>query len=117
MTYRRLTCRARWHLWCTAGYLAIGTVGLIASDNPANPVKGGDWVTWPNVMAVVSALISVGTVVQQWKDARAQIADLRTDLQKLVEETLPETYVRRDVFEARIAPLGSVDHRRPAPRN
>lgn len=118
MTYRRLTCRARLHLWCTAGYLVLGTIGLVASDNPANPVKGGDWVTWPNLMAIVSALISAGTVVQQWRDARAQIAELRQDMKTLVDETLPETYVRRDVFEARIAPLGSLsDHRRPAPRN
>lgn len=111
--YAALSCRQRVHFWCTLGFWALGGIGLLASANPQNPLKGGELVTFSNLVSLAGALIAAGTVWQQWQDAKAKLAEL-TAAQKLIEQTirtlqdehLPETYVRRDVFEERMRALG-----------
>lgn len=105
MIYRALTCRQRVHLWSTIGFLALGSAGLLASDNPMNPVKGGELVTIPNLVSVAGALLAAGTVWQQWQDAKAKLRDLDQRLCRLEDETLPATYVRKDVLEERLGRL------------
>lgn len=102
MIYRGLDCRQRVHLWATLGFAAIAGVGLLASDNPVNPTRGGDWVTFPNVISGLTLLLGAGTVWQQWKDAQKAIERLEARLDRLEADVLPETYVRKDVFEERL---------------
>lgn len=80
----------------TAGVWAFFAGTSIAfSDNPSHPLNAGaSWITLPNIMAVISLVYGAGVV-------REQFAELRERVTKL-EEDIPETYVRKDVFEARV---------------
>jgi hypothetical protein len=103
--YSALSCRQRVHFWCTVGFWGLGGVGLLASDAPGNPVKGGDIVTFSNLVSLAGALIAAGTVWQQWQDAKEKIRKLDEAVEDLRNDTIPKTYVRQDVFEARMRAL------------
>lgn len=99
MTYGRLTRYGQVQIWLTlVAWIATG-VSLVAVDDPANPLRGGQLITWPNLIALFGLLISAGTVWQQWKDAQTRLQTLEAAMRTLKEEHLPETYVRQDLFE------------------
>ena len=106
MIYARLTGYGKGLVWVTFGYWILTGVSLLAVDDPANPLKGGDLVTWTNLFGAVGLLVTAGTVWQQWKDAQVKLQAIAKEIDHLKHEHLPETYVRQDVFEERLRGLG-----------
>lgn len=94
--YQMMSFRMKRQVLYTAAVwlLCFGTAVAFA-DDPSHPAKAGaSWFTLPNIMAVISLVYGAGVV-------REQFAELRERVSKL-EDEIPETYVRKDVFEARV---------------
>lgn len=79
----------------------VGTA-IAFSDNPGHPLNAGaSWITLPNIMAIVSLVYGAGVVREQFAELRERVTKLEEDFEKAMGETLPQTYVRQDVYEAR----------------
>lgn len=112
MTYWALSRPARWQLWATGAYWALCDLALHASESPTNPALGGPLLTWQNVLTIAGGLIAVGTLWQQWKDARQKIDAVATALTDLRNDHLPRTYVRQDIFEQMEERMRLIEQRR-----
>lgn len=117
LTYRLLPRQVKWQVWLTGGWWGVLGVSLWAFvDDPKHPLTGASVFTLPNLMAVAGMLISVGTIWQQFQDTRARISALQAKHDELRDEHLPDTYVRKDVFEERWQQLESTIRHPPAAR-
>ena len=94
----RLIVRVRRRAVCTALALACAVamlgVTLFASE-PEPSASAAQWFTLPNILAVAVLVFHFGSLRQELSEIRTAQADLK----KWREEAVPDTYVRRDVFD------------------
>lgn len=79
---------------------------LFAADSTPQPSQ---WFTMQNFVTGGAVLLATGSLIQSLKDVRLRVTDLETRIDRF-EESLPEKYVTKELFEERWKRIA--DHRR-----
>jgi hypothetical protein len=94
--YRAGGASLRHQLLLTVVFVCGLTVGVGAYTFFAADTAGLDWITPPNIIAAAMTVFSLGMLREQFAEVKRRLEKLET----FNEETLPETYARKDVLEA-----------------
>lgn len=89
--------------WTAVVWAAFAGTTVAFADDPANPLKSAaNLLTVPNIMALVALVYGAGILREQFAETRDRITKLEDAFREAMDDTIPNTYVRKDVYRARV---------------
>lgn len=94
---RQVVMAAAVWVFCAAVVIAQAQTGGAGHDGLLDK-----WVTPQNIVTAGVLIYGLGVLREQFSTVRAQVAELKADFKEYTDKTAPETYVRKDVLDARL---------------
>lgn len=100
--YRAASRPIRLQFWMTVAALCVFSVAVVYGQTPAPAERSDAWLTPQNLITAAMLLYGIGMTVQNFRDQGERLKRLETKFERFSEETVPNGYVNKELFEARL---------------
>jgi hypothetical protein len=105
--YGSASSMMKWQFWMTVTMIVlVVTIAVSAQGISVGQAGEARTLTVQNLISLAFLVYGVGMTVQQFRD----LARRMVTMEKFRDEEVPETYLRKDVFEARFGRRTSDHH-------